>query len=573
MNYSSRGLILVVLATFLATAVHCQQQGDDKEMAPVSRTYAITNATVIQGPGRKLEKGTVIIRDGLIASVGKNPNIPANAILIKGDSLFVYPGFIDGLSRNGVIKPKEDPAQAKDRPKDPGNPAPEVAGITPYNDVRLTINPSEKNIDDFRSVGFTVAQVVPYGGMLPGSAAIVLYSGKSADEMLLVPKSAFYSELTPAQRVYPNTVIGVMSKWRELYKQAQLQKNYESTYATNRSGAARPITNRTTEAFYPVIDKKQAVLFEADKYLDMQRVFTLQQEFGFPLLLGDVKEGWDAIGKVKANGSKVFLSLDLPEDKSFEVKVDMKEQAKKDSLAGMEKKITAEREALEKRKTASIAQYTAQASTFQKSGITFGFSTLTVKPSDVQKNIRRMIAAGLSEDDAVAALTTSPAALLGISDRVGSVDQGKIANLVLCDKSYFHEKSKVKFVFVDGVLYKYESKEPLKPDAGMINIAGTWSMATETREGKFDEKVTFVKEGTSFTGSITGGRFTNAATLENISISGNKLKFSYTTQAGQQSIKVDVEGTLEADTFKGSASAGSAGTYTVTGKKDPLRQN
>ncbi len=573
MNNASRGWTLALFLLFLTAIAYGQQQGEEKEMAPVSRSYAITNATVIQGPGRKLDKGTIIIKDGLIAAVGKNVSIPPNAILIKGDSLFVYPGFIDGLSRNGVTRPKEDPTQTKDRPKDPGNPTPEMAGITPYNDVRLSINPWEKSIDEVRSLGFTVAQVVPYGGMLPGSAAIVLNSGKSADEMLLMPKSSLYSELTPAQRVYPNTVIGVMSKWRELYKQAQLQKSYEAAYATNRNGLARPVTNRTTEAFYHIIDRRLPVLFEADRYLDMQRVFTLQREFGFSLLLGDVKEGWDAIANVKSSGAKVFLSLDLPEDKTFEVKVDKKEQARKDSITRVEKKITAEREALEKRKTESIAQYTAQASTFRKAGITFGYSALTVKPSDVQKNLRRMIAAGLSEDDVLAALTTSPAGLLGISDRVGSIDQGKIANLVLCDKPYFNEKSKVKIVFVDGVIYRYESKEPPKADAGAINIAGTWSMSTETPEGKFEEKVTFVKEGNSFTGSITGGRFTNAAMLENISISGNKLRFSYTTQAGQQSIKVDVEGTIEADTFKGSASAGSAGTYAVTGKNDPSRQN
>jgi hypothetical protein len=561
-----------MLAVILPLVGFSQQQEEkEKEMAPVSRSYAIVNANVIQGPGRNIGKATVVIKDGLITSVGKSVTIPPEAIQIKGDSLYVYPGFIDGLTRNGLTKPKEDPNQNRERPKDPGNPTPEAAGITPYNDVRLTLNPSEKTLDEFRALGFTVAQIVPYGGMLSGTGSIVLYSGKTADEMMLNPKNVFYSELTPAQRVYPNTVIGVMSKWRELYKQASLARNYQSMYASNPTGLNRPVTNRVTEAFYPVIDKKLPVLFEGDKYLKLQRIFTLQNEFGFPLMVGDVKEGWDAISKIKANNAKVFLSLDLPEDKTFEVKADKKEQTKKDSLAKAEKKYTAEREALEKRKTESIKQYTSQAAEFQKAGIPFGFSTLTVKSADVQKNLRRMIAAGLTEDQALAALTTSPAQLLGISDRVGTIDAGKIANLVLSDKPYFKEKSKVKFVFVDGVLYKYEAKEPAKGDASAVSIAGTWTMTSETPEGKFDEKVTFVKEGTSYTGSITGGRFTQAATLENISVSGNKLKFSYTTQAGQQSIKVDVEGTIEGDSFKGSAAAGSAGSYVVTGKKDPSK--
>ena len=567
-----RRVLPLLLVLFSSYCVGQQQQGEEKiEMAPVSRSYAIINANVVQGPGRNLGRGIVLIKDGLITGVGKNLAIPADAIQIKGDSLYVYPGFIDGLTRNGLMKPKEDPNQTRERPKDPGNPTSEQAGITPYNDVRQALSPTEKTLDEFRALGFTTAHVVPYGGMLPGTGAFVLYSGKSPDEMLLEPKATFYTELTPAQRVYPNTVIGVIAKWRELYKQATLSKNYASAYAANRAGLTRPAVNRTTESFYPVIDKKLPVVFEADKYLDMQRVFALQKEFGFSLMLADVKEGWDAIPTVKATGTKVFLSLDLPEDKTFEVKVDAKEKAKKDSIARLEKKLTAEREALEKRKTEAIKQFTAQAAEYQKAGVVFGFSTLTVKSADVQKNLRRMIAAGLTEDQALAALTTSPAQLLGLSDRLGSIDQGKIANLVLSDKPYFKEKSKVKMVFVDGVLYKIEAKDAGKTDGAAINIAGTWTMTSETPDGKFDEKVTFVKEGSALTGSISGGRFKNAVTLENISVTGNKLKFSYTTQAGQQSVKVDVEGAIEGDTFKGTATAGSGTSFNVTGKKDPSK--
>ncbi len=101
-----------------AAWLHAQ---DEKDLAPVTRTYAITNASIIQGPGRKIDKGVVIIKDGLILSVGKDIVVPPEALVIKGDSLFVYAGFIDGLSRAGVIKPKEE---QRERVKDPGNPPP-----------------------------------------------------------------------------------------------------------------------------------------------------------------------------------------------------------------------------------------------------------------------------------------------------------------------------------------------------------------------------------------------------------------------------------------------------------------
>jgi len=193
-----------------------QTQEEKPPVAPVGRTYAITNATIVQGPGRKIEKGIVVMKDGLITAVGAGVPIPPEAIVIKADSMFVYAGFIDGMSRTGVTKPKEE--KDREKVKDPGNPPADRAGITPQNDVRDFLNPNDKSIEELRNLGFTVSQVVPYGNFLPGSAAIVLLGGKSADDMVLVNNAALYSELTGTQGVYPNTVMAVMAKWRDLYK-------------------------------------------------------------------------------------------------------------------------------------------------------------------------------------------------------------------------------------------------------------------------------------------------------------------------------------------------------------------
>jgi imidazolonepropionase-like amidohydrolase len=544
---------------------------DEKELPAVSRTYAITNAIVTQAPGRKIERGIVIVKDGLIQSVGKNLVLPADAIVIKADSMYVYAGFIDGLSRTGVVKPREEPN--RERPKDPGNPLPEVAGITPQQDVRASLNPFDKSVEELRSLGFTVAQVVPYGGMLPGNGAIIVFNGKSADEMILVGKSSLFAEIISAQRVYPNTVIGIMAKWRELYRQAIQSKNYESLYASNRSGLNRPTSNIILEAFYPVIDKKIPVLFEADKYLETQRIFALQADLGFALTMGDLKEGWDAIPKIKASNTKVFLSLHLPEDKKEPKKDSISKKVENTNSKKVENAKTmsdAEKEALERRKAEAIALYNGQATAFQKAGIVFGFSTLTTKPTDIKSNFRKMIAAGLTEDQLLSALTTSPATLLGLSDRIGTIDAGKIANLVITDKPYFNEKSNVRYVFVDGVMYQYDTKETPKVDPTMVvNITGTWSVTSETPQGKNEEKVTIRKDGNAYSGSVTGTRLQQAVPLENVELNGNKLRYSYTVPLEGQSIKIDVDATIEGDTFKGAATAGRFGTFSVEGKKDP----
>ena len=560
----TRGLVVSLLAPALSFAQpgQQQQQQEDQVLAPVSRIYAITNVNIIQGPGRKIDMGTVLIKDGLITGAGKGLAIPPEAIVIKADSMYVYAGFIDGLSRTGVTKPREE--TSRERIQNPGNPAPEKAGITPQNDVRNLLSATDKGIEEFRGLGFTSAQVVPYGVLLPGNGALIQLSGKPADEVVLASKSGFYSELTSNQGVYPGTILGIMAKWRELYRQAAQAHTYEGTYASNRTGLERPATDRVLEAFYPVIDKKTPVLFKADKVLDAYRVLALQSDLGFQLTIANLKEGWDVINKIKAANAKVFLSLDLP-DEVKEEKKDAKKEVKPETANDKEKA------ALEKRKKEFIAKYDGQAAAFQKAGVKFGFASIDAKSANIQANLRRMIKAGLTEDQALAALTTSPAELLGVSDRLGSIDNGKIANLTISDKPYFTEKAKVRYVFVDGQPFKMEIKDTKKGDPNAkAEIAGTWSVSVDTPQGKNSSTITFTKDGNNYTGKVSGGMIQTPIDLKSVELDGTNLKYSYSfTMGGSQQINVEVDATLEGDNYSGTASVGSFGSFPVEAKKDP----
>ncbi len=150
--------------------------------------------------------------------------------------------------------------------------------------MRYSLNPDERTIEELRALGFTAANAVPYGGMLPGNGAIVLLGAENmTDPLVRVPKSALYSTLTGGERVYPNTVIGVLAKWRELYRQASLAKGYETTYASNRSGIGHPETSRILEAFYPVMNKRQPVLFRAENILTHSAYLHSRQTWDFRL--------------------------------------------------------------------------------------------------------------------------------------------------------------------------------------------------------------------------------------------------------------------------------------------------
>lgn len=561
MRYRWTTVLMVLLFPALAFGQ------DDQELDPVTRTYAITNVNIIQGPGRKIDMGTVIVKDGLITAVGKGVAIPPEAMVIKADSMYVYAGFIDGLTRAGVNKPKEE---TREKIKDPGNPPPDRAGIAPQADVRNSLNASDKALEELRGLGFTTAQVVPYGNLLPGQAAIVLTGSSSQDAMVLVSKSALYSELTGTPNIYPSNILGVMAKWRDLYRQAVQAKSYEAMYASNRSGLERPTTDRTLEAFYPVIDQKMPMLFKSEKLLDVNRVITLKNDFNFSLILADLKEGWPITNKVKASGAKVFLSLDLPE----EIKKDGKDDKTKAADKNTKLKTPAdiEKDALDKRKAEAIANYTSQAANFQKAGIPFGFSSMSAKSKDIPANLRRMIVAGLTEDAALAALTTTPAQMLGLSDRMGTVDNGKMANLVISDKSYFNEKAKVRYVFVDGVMYKMEVKETKKADPNAkVDIEGSWSTVTQNPQGNAEGRMTFKKDGSGYTGTVSGGRLPSPVDMIDVNLDGATLTFNYSLTFGTNSIKVEVEVAVEGDTFKGTSSVGQRGSFSIEGTKDPKK--
>jgi hypothetical protein len=559
---------LAVVGVWMA-AFPLQVLGQEDALRPVTRTYAITNATIVQAPGRTLEQGTVIIKDGVITQVGKNLTIPTGAHVIKADSMFVYAGFIDGLSHTGVNKPKEE-----ERPRGikPASPPDHLAGITPQEDVRAHLDATASSIEDIRKLGFGVAQVVPHGLMLPGSGSVILLTGTKSEQLVLKPSTSLYSQLQGARGLYPNTVIGVMAKWRELYKNAEITKRNETLYAQNPTGLERPAGDRVLQAFYPVIDKRVPVVFKAKSILDVQRVLTLQKELGFPLVLAEVREGRDITDKIKASGASVFLSLELPElaGKKEEKKDEDKKEDKKTPTAAEQEKA-----ALEARNAEFLKVYTEQAAAFHKAGIPFGFSTMDAKSKDIQANLRKLIESGLPEDAALAALTVNPARILGLSAMLGTVENGKMANLVITNKKYFDEKAEVRYVFVGGDMYEYEAKPAKKASngkangEGAANPEGTWTYSVETPQGSSDGKLIIKKSGSKWDGSISSSMNPESFPIEDVEVEGNKLSFTYSPTMGGQSFKVEVTATIEGNALTGSMSLGQWGSFKMEGQREP----
>lgn len=564
-----RSLLLVLLIGVIP--IISIAQGDN--LKPVTNKYAIRNATIVQAPGRVIQNGSILIEDGIIKAVGATITIPADAWIVDADSMFVYAGFISGFSNMGLEKPKDE--RPNDDRKLTGKPTDERAGITPGKSVRNNLKPAEKSVKDFRGIGFTAAMTVPHKGMLPGKGSVILLAGENGQDMIVRDDISMYSQFSGAGGVYPNTVIGVMAKYRDLYRKASQARDYGNRYNSNPSGMERPTPNATLEALYPVVTKQMPVSFKTSGVKDIMRAISLQRDLGFNIMFGEVKQGWDAISAIKAVNAPVFLSLDLPEWKEEKAEKEEKDdEAEEGEEEKEEKEPTVEeleKKALEDRQMEMIKKYYAQASDFQRNGIRFGFSTMEVKSKDFKSNLLKVMENGLTESQALAALTTSPASILGVSKTMGTVDVGKMANLVVTDTSYFSEKSNIRFVFVDGKKFDFEAKKKKKKKSNgdeTIDVSGEWSYSTETPQGNGSGTISIKGTPGNYSGTITLSFNDSTNPIDNIEVDGNNITFSVKTDVGQE-ITLDISMDIDGDSFEGTLSVAQFGSFPMEGSREP----
>ncbi|NNK74523.1 MAG: amidohydrolase family protein [Maribacter sp.] len=562
-----RWVMIMLMGFLFVSSLEAQN-----EPGPITHTYALENVNIVTKPGQMISNGTVVVRNGLIHSVGKGIPIPSNAKILKADSMYVYAAFIDGASHVGTPKPKEEQQQGRrggNNGVDPGNPTNARAGITPDLDVQSKLAFDDKSVKDLRKVGFGAVHTVPRGRMLPGSGAILILEGKNNDDIVLKSDVSAFAQLRGAGGVFPATVIAVISKFRDLYRQAEQAKSHIAKYNTNPNGIVRPAYDDAIMALIPVVSKTKPVYFMASDHLAIARVLQLQKELGFKLVLVGAKNGWHHMKTIQSKGIPMYLSMDLPK-KEDDKKKKKKEEEKAEEMTMFDE----ERKAMQERKVMEAKKYVGQASMFSKAGIGFGFTTEGTNAKDIHSNIRRMIEEGLSEDAALSALTTYPAQQLGVSRMLGSVEKGKVANLMVTDKPYFEEKSMIAYMLVDGEVFEYKKEEKKKKggpaDATMATqLAGEWSYDLEVPGETQTGTLTFVNDDGELSGIMVsdqddGGEETE---LNDISIDGQEVSFTIEINDGQITASFSI--TLDEGTFDGTVSVGDFGSFPVKGEKTP----
>ncbi len=402
--------------------------------AGVPSLIAIRNAHVVPVSGPEMAQATVVVRGGLIEDIGPSAAIPTGAWIVEGKGLTVYPGFLDALDDAGIAEaPARPNSMAVPRPGAPAAPpAPPARGpddrplIESWLRAADLVRPDGPHVGELRSVGFTSAVSFPVRGFFAGQGAVIDLAGERPGDMVVATPVGQYITLRGQGFAnYPGSLMGVIAYIRQLYLDAGYYQTVHAAYEQHQPGVPRPPYDRAIEG----VLESPRILLPAARLVEMDRMIRFGKELDQKTVLYGMEEGYRAGDLLKAAGVPVLINLHWPE---------APREGDPDAYVTLQ--------TLEVREKAP-----SSAAVLQKAGVPFAFYSggLTTRLALVRA-ARRAIDAGLSRADALRAMTLTPAEIYGVADRMGTIEKGKIANLLVTDGDWFEEKTKVKFVLVDG---------------------------------------------------------------------------------------------------------------------------
>ncbi len=521
------GIVTVGCAAIFGAARAAAQGGEPQY-------FAIRGATVVPVSGPRLENATVVISRGVIKAVSKDAAIPDEAWVIEGKGLVVYPGFIDSFTDVG-IPPAPAPAGGESgspRPQPPVSRGPEDRpGATPWRSAADEASLSDKRVETWRSAGFTAVISALKGGMFPGQAALLNLGGERNGDMVVKSPVAVPISLQPVGNFasFPGSLMGSLAYVRQVWLDTDWSTKSQAIYEKNPRGVARPRYDRTDETLADALEDHALVLIPANNATQIRRAFELADRWHVNAVLYGGQMSYEVANEIAAKKLPVLVDLKWPEaDKEG----DPDEVPSLNTLRFRDRAPSS---------PAALA----------KTGVKFAFySGAITAPKDMLKAAKKSIDAGLSPDAAIRAFTLTPAEIFGVADRLGSIENGKIANLVVTDGDIFDEKTKIKFVFVDG--RKFTVREPEKPkDPPKGDLTGKWKLSYTTSQGAEDATADIVMASDgSLSGTITSTRGTGNIISGYLSVD----KFSFTINIPIEGSPADVlfTGTFDGTMMKGS---------------------
>jgi len=412
-------------------------------LAALTITLGLRGARIVTAAGATIESGTIVIRRGLIDAVGPAVTPPSDADIIDGSGLTVYPGLIDLGNSRAADQPAPQP------PQNPRTTAElerwkRAQILKPQARAADAVKVDDADLTRLASAGITSVLATPAGDVISGQSALVNVVAPPDEPQigsiveprrgLVVVKNpvalhvSFPDRPRAGGNAYPESLMGVIAFVRQAFLDAQHYASEQAHYQRAKTGD-RPAEDPSLEALQPALERRMPVAFEANQAREILRALKLARELKLDPIVTGARDAEDVAADLKSQNARVIFSLNYPE-RSRALAPDADEPVR-----------TLRARADAPKVPAALA----------KAGVPFAFESAGLTdPKDFVKNAAKAVKAGLAPDAAIRALTVGAATIAGVADRLGTIEKGKIANLVVTDGDLFEEKTKVTRVFVDG---------------------------------------------------------------------------------------------------------------------------
>lgn len=419
----------MALAVASMTVLAAQQEA--------SYSYAITGARIVPVSSAPIENGAVVFTGGVITAVGTNVTIPAGAITITGKGLTVYPGLIDMGSAAGLDAPAVPRAENPQTTEDIERVKRDTL-LRAHLRAADHMNPAAPALDRAAEAGITAILATPGSDGIRGQSALVLTSigndlpqiGALADDRRgsIVVRTPVALHVGVADRpaggdAYPNSLMGNIAFNRQAFLDAQW---YQQARSRPHSAAF--------EAMQPALAGRLPVAFRATTAREILRALDMAKAFALDPIITAARQVENVTSELKSANARVIYSLNFP--------------TRRPSLApDADESLSVLRDRANAPKGPAV---------LHKAGVVFAFESGGLSdPKDFLKNAQKTVANGLPREAALEALTINAATIAGAADRLGSLDKGKIANVIVTEGDLFDEKAKIKHVFVNGREVKF----------------------------------------------------------------------------------------------------------------------
>jgi len=466
---ANRSFLMSVVCVALASVALAQTSPQIGLRDNTPTVHAFINARIVQMPGKIIANGTLVVRNAVIESVGEHVVPPADAQVfdLKGET--VYPGLIDLSSDIGVPKPAPPRSRGYFDFSAPTPPAEPSKGPADWNskvkadfEAGSEFVPDPKLAEQLRSQGFTVVLATPQVGIFRGTSSLVNLGEGEAARLVMkrnVAQTVSFEVTGGFGSTYPNSLMGVIALIRQTWLDANWYRRAQESFASN-PDQKRPEQNKSLAALADAAQGKQPVVLDVADDLNFLRGAKIAKEFSLRMWVRGSGFEYRRMDEIKATQLPVIVTLNFPETPS----VESPEEAMNYSLEELQHWDAAPE----------------NPGRLEKAGIPIVLTSATLKnPATFLHQVRTAVERGLAMDDALAALTTTPAHWLGLEKQLGSLEEGKAADFFVADGDLFSEKTKINSVWIDGKEYDVKKLPVADP-------RGVWDFKVSSEPDSLD---------------------------------------------------------------------------------------